>query len=256
MTHPIAPRPDYSDHATMPTVCIGQPRSIAIKVHGMPGPQGGWVVYSLATESDGVRYIGVTKQSIRKRMSAHLYRARSSDTHKDRWIRSLLARGDVPFCTIVEVGSVGDDWRLAERTWIAKLTLQGVDLVNTTSGGDGCEGYRHSAETRKAASERMRGKTLSEGHKAAISASLVGRKKPEQTKINMSGHVISQETRAKISKALVGKKATAETLRRMSEARKGKQISDQARASRPKKLSESHRLAISEGLKNSERRRS
>lgn len=214
-----------------------------------------WIIYALSSSDGAVRYVGVTKQSMRRRLSAHIYRARRGEnTHKDRWIRALLAINELPIATTLEAGE--GMWQAAERRWITQLRAQGCDLTNATLGGEGCEGYKHPEHVKRAQSMRRKGTTLSPEHKQAIGTAFRGKSLSEEHREKLKGRKVSDGTRALMSAVQKGRSVSTATLRKMSEARKGIPISERARQSRPKYLSESHRAAISAAIKVTwERRR-
>ncbi len=80
----------------------------------------------------------------------------------------------------------------------------------------------------------LRGRKLSEEHKAKISKAHKGKKLSEETRAKISkvhkGKKLSEETRAKLSEANKGKKLSEETRAKMSEAHKGKKLSEETRA--------------------------
>ncbi len=220
---------------------------IEITVIGTPGPQGSksWTVYSLSTPSEGVRYVGVTVNT-RKRMSAHVYRAgRGEKTRKDNWIRSLVAP---PVMNVLESGT-GDGWQEAEIKWIAFYRSAGCDLTNATIGGEGCRGFKHSEQTKTSQSAASAGRTLSDSHKTAISKALTGKTRSPEQRAALRGRKVTAETKKRMSIAQKGHPVTADTLSKMSASRKGKLLSERARKSRPKKLSDAHKSGISESLK-------
>jgi|LakMenEpi03Aug12_release.lakeMendotaPanAssembly.Ray.scaffolds.fasta_scaffold108455_3 hypothetical protein len=88
-----------------------------------------------------------------------------------------------------------------------------------------------------AASIANKGKTISDEHKAKISASLTGRPSPNKgksmpdsmrTKLSSTntGRVVSSKTRAKLSVTNTGKRHSEETKSKMRSAHNGKQLSD------------------------------
>jgi hypothetical protein len=61
----------------------------------------------------------------------------------------------------------GDNWREAERRWIAHYFEVGAPLINKLSGGNGLPMMSESG--RRAVSERQIGRPLTDSHRAAIS---------------------------------------------------------------------------------------
>ena len=56
---------------------------------------------------------------------------------KALWIEELAEEGVQPVMQVVEVVPDGGNWKRAERRWIKRLLDRGVDLTNSTTGGDG-----------------------------------------------------------------------------------------------------------------------
>ncbi len=106
--------------------------------------------------TDVCRYVGKTKVRLSSRLREHVNDAkrRKHSVRRFSWVLSLLAAGVEPAVKELEV--VDGPWQEAEKRWIAKFRAEGVDLVNTTNGGDGCEGMRHSTETKMRMSESSR----------------------------------------------------------------------------------------------------
>lgn len=97
----------------------------------------GTVIYGLVDPRDGqVRYVGKTVEP-QQRLYMHLWYATSgrTDTHRDRWLRVLLAAGAEPVMRVLEEVPLGVSWEERERSWIAALP----DLTNTARGGEGVD---------------------------------------------------------------------------------------------------------------------
>jgi hypothetical protein len=118
-------------------------------------------------------------------------------------------------------------------------------LVNMTDGGEGTLNNIVSEESKKKMSESAKKKVLSEKHKQ---------------KLKDSHKNISEETRKKISeankgnKAALGLKHSEETLKRMSDIKKGKINSDETRKKisaslKGRKFSDEHKKKLSESKK-------
>ena len=168
--------------------------------------------------SGSIRYVGVTLR--KRRLVEHISRARKMGrTHRDCWIRGLLALGAKPEWAILEEGR-GDGWQDAERTWIATLRSQGERLTNLTDGGDGTPGQIPSAAQRLAHSKRMKGRKYPPGRRSAMLGhhhSLDARAKIAAAS---TGRSHSPATRAAIAKAAQGRDMTA-CIRRSVKARTG-----------------------------------
>lgn len=126
------------------------------------GAQGGGLVYIYALsdpETGEVRYIGKTVNP-RKRLRCHcvpLVRGRAS--HKEKWIGTLRKRGFRPVMTILEAVADPEQAAAAQVRLIRNYREQGAPLVNGTAGGDGAEGYVHSADSRAKMSRIARGRS-------------------------------------------------------------------------------------------------
>jgi len=155
-------------------------------------------IYALCDpETHGVRYVGQTIQKVEDRFKRHLKDRHHN--HKTAWIKSLQSRGLAPELIIIEYA---DDscWQEREMYWIAYYRSIGVNLVNSTDGGDG--GLNPSPETRLKRSQ-----------------SLTGRKREP----------FSEEWRKKLGDANRGKKESVEHRQSISRALKGKPKSDEHR---------------------------
>lgn len=176
-----------------------------------------------------MRYIGKADKP-QVRLARHIIRANSTD-HRGAWIRSLLAQGLRPELQIL-MEIPRDGWQEIEKRFIQVFRAVGMNLVNSTDGGDG--GRNPSPETRAKMRLAKIGKTLSSEIRAKMSAS----QKNQSMKIrerrsaamlgnkNRLGHKHSPGTRTKISVAGIGNKR-----------RLGKKLSKETRAKREKKRS-------------------
>lgn len=168
-------------------------------------------IYGLYDPRDGVcRYVGKTIKPLAERLRGHVNdaRRRKHSVRRFSWVLSLLDAGVMPAIKLLEKVSDGR-WADAERKWIAKFRADGIDLINTTDGGEGCDGMRHSEETRIRMSASAKRVQSDPEIKAKISASL---KKAYE----------SPERRAALSAALKKSHNRPEVRARLSAANKGK----------------------------------
>lgn len=171
-------------------------------------------IYGLKDPRDNkIRYVGWTKD-IKKRLINHITPSRiKKNTHKNNWIKQLLSLNLKPEIIIIE--EVSYDNRLQkEKYWI---NFYGRDnLTNSTDGGEGMCGFKHSEKTRKLISELKKGNT------------------------NMLGHHHSLETKKtiseKISVILKGRKPSEETKKKISESNKGIHHEWEGRKHRPESI--------------------
>ena len=106
--------------------------------------------------SKQIRYIGMTRHSLDKRLNEHI-REGKSKTHKQKWIKSLLKKELHP--TIVLVSTADEsNWIELERFYIKLFKENGFKLTNIADGGQGggSKGYKHTEEWKENAAKRMR----------------------------------------------------------------------------------------------------
>lgn len=106
-------------------------------------------LYSLVDPiSNQIRYIGITKTP-KERYWDHLSRCKTKEynTYKGRWIRKLLDNNLKPiYKCLVQCKTLKEVAKL-EIDFI-KYYKQFYKLTNTTKGGEGVLGYKHTIETR------------------------------------------------------------------------------------------------------------
>lgn len=216
-----------------------------------------------------VRYVGKGRPLIRYRQELSVAR-HGGRTHRDNWIRNVLAAGLLPGQRILEWTTVRDGSE-RETAWIRSLREQGANPTNLTDGGEGTPGHKastgtrmkmsaarmgnknalgskgrlgqhHSEEAKLKMSTAKRGKKLSVEHCGKISASRMGQK-------NSLGYHHSEGAKLKISAAQMGNKnrlgckgplgrhPSFETLAKMSTAKRGKKLPVETKL----KMSATHR---------------
>lgn len=104
-----------------------------------------------------------------------------------------------------------------EREWISKFRLEGRRLYNLNDGGDGSSGHVMPESAKKAISDKLKGRILSEETKKKISLAKMGHA------ATCFGH--SKETREKISIAHRGKRLSDETKEKLRQINLGKKRS-------------------------------
>jgi hypothetical protein len=152
-------------------------------------------LYDPEDVNEQIRYVGYTHFSPEQRIIDHVAGAKKrANTHKKKWIRTLLRRELRPAFKVLEI-TTSQDWETRERYWIKELRGQDYNLTNGTEGGDGL--VNPSAEVRerigKKVSKLMRGNQYRRG---------IGQ---------------SDEVREKISSGLLN----SEKARKAAEAKKG-----------------------------------
>lgn len=104
-------------------------------------------LYSLSDET-GIRYIGITKQKLSYRLSAHLssckqaFKNKKSRHHRHCWIKSLLDKDTKPIISLMAEFNSSEEAKQAEINTIKLFN----NLVNGTAGGDGIREYKFSQE--------------------------------------------------------------------------------------------------------------
>jgi len=171
-------------------------------------------IYGLVDpRTNGVRYIGYTPD-IEKRYKDHLLQCKHEKTYKANWIRSLLKLDLKPEMIILQ--EVPESEReIAERAWIRYGWEETWRLTNTTEGGGGTLGYKHTEETRNRMSNSLKGRIVSDETRKRLSES-------------HKGHIHSEETRKKMSESLKGKPISEETLKKIGKSHKGQKRSEDA----------------------------
>jgi hypothetical protein len=105
-------------------------------------------LYSLS-DSSGIRYIVITKQCLRSRLSGHIascrqaFKSKKSRHHRHCWIKSLLDKDIKPVITLLAEYKTVEEVKQAEILAIKRYP----NLVNATAGGDGIREYKHTEET-------------------------------------------------------------------------------------------------------------
>lgn len=103
------------------------------------------IYYLVDPTNQRVRYIGYSCRP-EKRYISHVLQATNCRTHKECWIASLLEQGLYPTLSIRCIVDGSEEAKRVEIALIATLRQRGVDLVNTTRGGDGSAGFKWSPE--------------------------------------------------------------------------------------------------------------
>lgn len=174
-------------------------------------------IYVLKDPRTGeVRYVGKTIKKLIHRLSDHCSATKETN-RKCNWIRSLLKIGLKPIIEEIEICFMSN-WAKREAYWIQYYKGIGCQLTNSTNGGEGTFGWRHSEESKL----KMRGKRkpLSKQTRLNMSLAHIGRGRKK-------GFRHSEESKIKMSIARKGKKQTKEHTfnraksRRISDLKKG-----------------------------------
>lgn len=190
------------------------------------------VYYLVCPESREVRYVGVTKQKLQRRLHSHINesfcKTRSNRTHKNNWIQTLHRKGLKPEINLLQAFNNQEDLLAAEIYWIGYFKSIGCDLTNSCSGGKGT--LNPSEETRLKMREAKIGKpSLKKGKKTGLPAWNRGQKASPEAIEKMKQRTVSPETRKKLSEALKGKPTwlsknglSPESIEKMRQSKLGK----------------------------------
>jgi hypothetical protein len=150
------------------------------------------LLYILADPRSGfVRYVGKTSRGdLGRRRREHLQPSSlRHKTHKNHWLRELLAEGVEPVVDLLEAHNTVEALDAAETFFIDYLRYVGCDLTNLAAGGTGLrKGSRMSQETRRRMSEAHTGKTApkSAGWREKLRLANLGKKMTPATRQRMS----------------------------------------------------------------------
>lgn len=207
------------------------------------------IIYGLVDpNSKELRYIGYSSEIDRRIKDHHRPIYLKVKSHKNNWLKSLLAQGREAELILIEEYDSAEQLPQAEIDMVEYFRYLGADLTNGTRGGDGHrKGDKLSEETRRKLSEAfsgekhpMYGKKHTEDSRKKISDALSGEGHPlygkhhpistiEKMSKTKTGKVCSAEHKAHIGDSKrgennpwFGKTRPQETRKRMSEAQKGK----------------------------------
>lgn len=101
-------------------------------------------VYGLITDLDeNIRYVGQTTRCVIKRLRQHISKSRTAKTHKDYWLNKRSNQNVGINIVILDENAIWDE---TEKYWIKRLRDGGCKLTNSTDGGEGTLGHKHSDE--------------------------------------------------------------------------------------------------------------
>lgn len=193
-----------------------------------------YCVYCITNTINGKRYVGVTGQTLSKRLADH-YRARSAigDALRKYGIESF-------FIEILETGSREDCYENEQRCIEEKNSHVRGHGYNILVGGDVVpRGARKwDAAQRERQRQKMLGNTLAAGGSSRPGPRTEEEKKKISDTKRNNPKIVSSKTRQLLSEAGRGRVHSEETKRKMSEAAKGKPRTEETR----KRMSEAKLL--------------
>lgn len=106
-------------------------------------------VYTLSDPtSKEVRYVGKSVKSLPSRLTRHISKsALSKNNHRTNWIKSVIKIGKIPIIEHLDEFDSDEEAYYFEQYWINQFRAWGFNLVNSTDGGKGSFGYKHSKES-------------------------------------------------------------------------------------------------------------
>lgn len=107
------------------------------------------LIYGLSSSNnpEQIRYIGQTSNSLQRRLIMHKSKAKIETNHRACWIRSELKKGNDIIISYIDSADE-NNWAEKEINYIKQFKSFGAKLVNTTIGGEGNLGARHTDATK------------------------------------------------------------------------------------------------------------
>ena len=188
--------------------------------------------------TNNIRYIGKTTSTLEKRLKRH--KKEKNNTYKSRWIFKLKKLNLIDDLKIILIEEcVKEELNIREIFYIKNYKENGFDLTNTTDGGDGSLGFKHTKKFKEHISKIFKEYYI-KNPRNGINNPMYGNKHSEESKNKMSkgmkgripynkgkfGTTLSDEHKEKISKSLIGNifargyKHSDETKKKVSEASK------------------------------------
>lgn len=212
-------------------------------------------IYMLHDPAGMPFYCGKTMRPVQHRFHRHL---KDSLSLPDRPVnKAIIALNNNVTVDVIDIVPADQDWRVAERFWIATLRYLNPCCTNMSAGGDGVPGHVPNAATRARLGAAHRGKKLYPHQIELLRRISTGRiKTPEEIEKTASanrGRRLSPETIEKMRRAHKGKIITAEAREKMRLAKLEKRqtpehIANMRAAVTGKPKSEAHKAAVKAAL--------
>lgn len=147
-----------------------------------------------------IRYVGKTC-NLKKRYNSHccIKSLNKESNHRKYWLTSIIKAGYLPIMEPIE--ECGDDWQEREIYWIKYYKDLGLNLVNSTDGGDGSKYFQMSEAVKAKISSSKKGIKLSEETRKRMSIAQKGKSKAKWK----YPRVFSEEHKNKLKLAAKGK---------------------------------------------------
>jgi hypothetical protein len=108
------------------------------------------IIYGLTCpDTEMVRYIGKSTTGLTRPQRHKGKMSLIAKSHKNNWIKSLIAQNKIYGIKIIEVCDSKEILNEREVYWIKTYKDNGVNLTNSTEGGEGSVGFRFSEESKE-----------------------------------------------------------------------------------------------------------
>ncbi len=109
-------------------------------------------MYKIYTLTDPItlqiRYVGITKGLLSSRLAKHMNNAKyKTGNYRLHWLKQLKVLNLRPIIEVLDISDDFNESRSLEKYWISQIKAWGFNLTNSTNGGEGSNGYKHSKET-------------------------------------------------------------------------------------------------------------
>ena len=103
-----------------------------------------------------IRYVGKTSKNLNRRLQQHMHESNSEKRNRRKnWIAKIIRGGKIPLIEEID-HCVWEDSQEKEIYWIKYYRDLGLDLVNSTDGGEGNLGFIKTEETVNKLKESLR----------------------------------------------------------------------------------------------------
>lgn len=181
------------------------------------------VIYCFHCIPTGKKYIGLTEKTLEYRIKQHLGNIKRNYKTSRKFYNSIRKYGVENFIIGIIEECDSNELFKKEKFYIKKYDTF-VNGLNSTLGGEGTSGWKHTDTTIKLIREMRKKQVITEETKQKLR----GKKHTEEWKRKhierMTGRFVSEETRKKLSERFKGRKGrsiTEEQRKKQSEKLKG-----------------------------------